>query len=199
MLFFRLDYVLETDLSHLERHARDRGLPKEMLRALGRKADGWFPPERRVVDLTADLGTDIQREIRDLLQLPYSKNTGSYRDYNLDSKRLWALDELVSREFREDLYRQVRESSENLVRGEESVVAKCLRCSERADNEKQRRMDQLRIGLAFSGQSTAELADEEQLYDLIIKGIRNPMIRPDSIGLIVLSGSNPFEAGGSRC
>ena len=198
IIFFRFNYIVEADLSHLKKYTSIHGLNREVLYALSRKADGWFPPERRVMFLRDNMSTNISDILQSLLEAPYSKNNTyhnniGYRDYNLNHFRMDALNDFVTREHRESLFRQVRDASEDLLRKDLSVQEKCEKCVEQAENQKQLRIDQLRTRLVFNHHGDNEAEREDVLYDLVIQGIKHPKILPDSIGMIVLSNNNPFN------
>lgn len=192
-VYFRLDYVIETDLKPLRKFVKGHGLSSNVVKAFARKADGWFPPERRVVHLRHDASVVSSQQVIRLLSLPYRKDDPRWTDCSLDAARMYALDGFFASEHREAVYTNVRKRSETLIRSDQLVVEKCIVSADTAEAEKQQRLDQIRRGLDFEHTQGIDTRLEEDLYSQTIAGIKKPRVFPDSVGMIVLSSMNPFE------
>jgi ATP-dependent helicase HepA len=200
-LYFRLDFIMEADTDLARRAVTELGWPASSLHALNRRSDAWFGPAFRTLYVDQE-----QRQVEDpsivsLLGHSYSAGKAAATDYNIRPSREWALDEVIAREHWGDLCRSVRTEAVACIERDPCLVQRCEESARLASEEMDRRMAQLRQGVAVrryhetaDGQSdpVAALAEEERVYRALIAGIRNPRIRIDAVGVIVLSGRNPF-------
>ena len=121
------------------------------------------------------------------------------RDYSLNDERLHILDQLIGFDTWPSLCRGARRNSELLLRNRESFCDACEKSAVTAERELATRVDQLCLRLeretvekSISASTLAQdLAIERALSSAIVSGIRNPQLRLDSVGLIIVSGRTP--------
>ncbi len=192
---FRFNYVIETDLTKYTDNST-------RFKALQRRADGLFPPI--VESLFIDARREPMRAVEDkkllsILQRPYLGKGIRNRDFNIAKSRLAILNNFVEPDKWQDFCRQVRNTSLELLNQRPAFVELCEQSALRAEKKLGKRLEQLRLRLnrfGKQGQDTVlakELNNETILNQAIIEGIRNPRIRLDSVGFIIVSGRSPAQ------
>jgi ATP-dependent helicase HepA len=166
-------------------------------RALSRRADALFQPMLETIFIGADMQPVEDATLLMILQRPYSNANSPQRDFNLAKDRLWLLNNIIDPDRWVELCRLARRTSEAAIRGRASFQEERTRRAEYAERELGRRVEQLRLRLerekdqGSAGTSSSELEFEYALSNALVRGIRNPLIRLDSLGFIVVSGRNP--------
>ncbi|MFC2034887.1 protein DpdE [Chloroflexota bacterium] len=205
-LCFELDYIIETDLSHVNNLLNDHGFGPEANLALSHKADAWLPPEYSVIYVDSDVKIIENPQLLNVLQRPYRSFDKGGTDYNLNINRQQAMNTVISPDRWQELCENVRGLAESTMRSSEDLENHLIKSSERAIHELERRMEQLRYGLIYqttavrsNGMSTdidSIIMKERELYEALIQGIKKPAIKLDAMGLFIISSSNPFDNEG---
>jgi ATP-dependent helicase HepA len=195
-LFFQFDYICEADLRGAMALLGDPGAAAE--RALDRRTDAWFPPQRRTLFLSDRLRLETRPAIVKALREPYKRAADGGHDYNLSGERLPALYEVISQDRWGKLCRSVRAASERIIRSDPSFGKACALAMARATAERDRRIAQLRQRLTYmthawgcAGGTEDAVEAEAELYAALIDGVGRPEVRLDAVGLIVLAGRRP--------
>ncbi|HYL98777.1 MAG TPA: helicase-related protein, partial [Blastocatellia bacterium] len=189
-LIFRFDFVVEVDM-----HAFKRDPVPVSIAALRRRADEAFPVSYRSVWLDSDLEEVKDPELLTVLAQPYSKRPrtdGAY-DLNLRSERWERAAELLSIGDWAELCVKARQSAERVVRDEAEFRLRCdryasgIRDSAAAiANTFSSRIARLAGAVRRAEERMAKM--EAKLATALIAGIRNPAMRVDSAGAVVISG-----------
>jgi ATP-dependent helicase HepA len=189
--FFRFDNVIEADskpLIAVTPHWTDL-----QRRPLIRQLQGWFSSRFTTVfvdTFTKEIVTDAATIGE--LGLEFTKP----RDTNLRRiERHVTLDKLVP-DYRILLDRSASVAKDAcLINSDvQSDIEHSLRV---VGLVRDTRINQLQRGLIFRADDT-DIVLESNIYDAMIEGIRNPKVRIDALGLIVLSNRNPFVGDGDR-
>lgn len=199
--FFRLDFIVDTDPGPVGEVLRELSWPRSSLQALTRRSDAWFAPECRTVYIDQELRPVVRPDVLRLLGLSYADGKEAGTDYNIRASREWALEQVVAREHWAGLCRAVRAQAVACVEQDPCLVQRCRESARIASEEMVLRVAQLSHGTAIRMQgsrasrvedSVGALAQEERVYRAVIEGIQRPRVKIDAVGVIVLSGRNPF-------
>jgi ATP-dependent helicase HepA len=198
---YRFDYVIEADLSGV-RHLLEQPQWKHLsLRALQRRADALFPPFFQTVFLDTRMQGVTDESLLAILNRPYSQRGQPRQDYSLAKKRLYIIDEFISRDHWEALCRDARAQSKESLRQSEVFLANCQRYAQTADRKLSERVEQLTLRLdrqqdVGAGQSlTEEVNIESEIKKALLDGMFNPRVSLDSIGFYIVSGRLPSQPG----
>lgn len=190
---FRFDIVTEADtrLAHevLERLAPGRTARK----SLDRRADALFPPRVETIFLDVALAEVVDPALLERLRRPFSKYRGvGGVDYNLTKHRLGTIDSLVPEATWERLCRHARDAAVRLLRERPAFQERCERHAIQATRRLSIQFEQLRLRDSRRSEgAVSESPIERTLSEALIAGIRNPRLRVDSAGFIVISGRAP--------
>ncbi len=199
-LYFCFDFIVEADVeSAVEQLEGYEHVTEEAVRL---RADGLFPPLMKTVWVDAEgKGVDEETEAFELLSLPYDsdgvKRFG--RDYNLNPERWEQIAELFEADEWEGLCRRVRRKAEDALAEEIDLEERSQRYAQQAVRRAQETIDRLRTRVGGGGADVSQSREveqlelEEALVSALEEGIREPRIRLDAIGAIVLSTVDPFE------
>ncbi len=163
--------------------------------ALRRQAEAWFPPviHRVFVDSHGEVMND--RELLDILHVPYRKISHGGTDWNLTGPRLTAIDELVDPERWGEICHAARASAEVAMSRSSEYEERVSISHARAKEEWTQRLNTLKARAAYSrGEGSNELLAvldldiEREVGAAILRGIASPRIQVDSAGFLVLSG-----------
>lgn len=196
-LGFRFNFIVEASTDLALRVLIESGPEGVDQRALSRRADALFQPMLVTLFIGADMQSVEDATLLMILQRPYSNANIPRRDFNLAKERLPLLNNIIDPDRWAELCRLARRTSEALLRGRASFQEECSRRAEYAERELGRRVEQLRLRLerekdqGSAGTSFSELEFEYALSNALVGGIRNPLIRLDSLGFIVVSGRTP--------
>jgi ATP-dependent helicase HepA len=198
-LYFRFDYVIEADTEPAKLVLETRG-SKFDRRSLQRRADAFLPP--RIVTLWSTIdGTHIEdRKLNSLLQAPYEPKRG---DINLSLERRWALDELIGESDWEWRCRTARAHSEQTLRRQAAFAEACARAAAGFETASQTAVTQRRIRLTFLPARQRRAEESELAADIDIDaalslGMREPRVRLDAVGAVVLAPFRPDGPGFAR-
>jgi hypothetical protein len=193
---FRFDFVIEANLNAFDSISKSMALAKPALR---RRADEFFPVSYRTVWLTSDLDDVRDPDLLAILVRPYTKfprDDGGY-DVNLRFERWERAATLLPLGDWSELCSRARQAAERKIRNAPEFR---LRCDQHASGVRE---SSVAIANALSSRiarlsGAARKAEEQmaeaesRLAEALIAGIKNPAIRVDSAGVIVLSGA-PLE------
>lgn len=202
---FRFNYVVEADIDEAGQLLASRGLPEASSQSLSRRADALFPPFIETIYMNASMREVEEARLLKILRRPYSKRSLPTRDYSLDDNRLSVIERLVGADMWPILCREARNSSETLLRNRQSFRSTCESFAASAEREISKRIAQLRLrhdrqagdGAGVNPGLARDLLMEQYLSAALVRGIRNPRLRLDSVGFIIVSGRVP-QAGAGR-
>jgi ATP-dependent helicase HepA len=199
--FFEVDYLVSADPVPLRKALANANWPMSAEKPLLRQADAWFPPSRQVLFINSSMRVEQREVVINALRRPYLAHDKGGSDYNLRPSRLWAVDEILSSDRWKAQCVEVRDIAEARIRNHGGFKDQCRAASERASQELERRTEQLRQAIrlqrdissaTFSAQEE-RIESERSVYTALIEGLSRPMTVVDAIGLVVLSGRNPFQ------
>ena len=199
-LTFRFQFVIEADqgaaLKVLE------GEEGATASAIRRRLDEIFKPFSETIWLTSDLHAIRDSDRLELLNRPYDKNwhyngTVQGRDFNLNCNGWTVVNEWWDAKFWFDLCRRSRIAAERILRSTSELQTVCERAAATCDQQRIRRCDALEsrrvVSIGTVSESLgAEIDFEHRLTQAMQVGIRQPIVRVDSIGAVFLSKNNPF-------
>ncbi|GAB6179917.1 hypothetical protein JCM14036_12360 [Desulfotomaculum defluvii] len=192
---FRFDYVIEADTLSAEEVLAQGDLRRLDPKALKRRADAFFPPLFISIFLDGDMKLVEDEQLLQILKRPFERKKDYGSDYNLTKHRLGMIDELVDPGLWPGFCREARETAGDILRSLPYLQEECEKRARITAREYDNRLEQLALRQGYDkvGNKTKEdLELERQLADALIQGIRNPNIRLDSVGFIVVSGYDPF-------
>jgi ATP-dependent helicase HepA len=191
---FQFNYVIETNLAKCIKDPAK-------LKTIKRLADGLFPPSLETIfidarDESMSIVDDV--ELLEILQTSYKAKGSPYRDYNLAKDRLSILDDFIEPSQWADFCHRASNSSLTLLSQRPDFQELCEKSANRAEQKLSKRLEQLRLSINKINQEQhltnaalqQELLEETELNQEIIAGIRQPHIRLDSVGFIIISGQN---------
>jgi ATP-dependent helicase HepA len=191
---FRFDYIVSADISATRNVFERYGQFDISLPALQRRADSLLPPliESIFVERHGKIVTDPQ--LLSLLAPLYQSERSD--DFNLaDPKYRAVLRRWVTDDWRADCLNARQASELELMnRGEIPLWQQCAEAADRAERLLADRIEQLALrhveGL-LSGVRSEDIELERELRNVLAQGVRQPRLRLDSLGLIILSSSRP--------
>ena len=192
---FRFDFVIDADLSAFD-SIKSMALAKPALR---RRADESFPVSYRTIWLTSDIDEVRDLRLLKILAEPYTKFPridGGY-DVNLRFERWDRATTLLPLGDWSELCNRARNAAERIIRDATDFR---LHCDQYAS---QVRESSVAVANAMSSriarlsgatrQAEERMAEgESALAEALIAGIKNPAIRVDSAGVVILSAA-PLE------
>lgn len=196
-LGFRFDYVIEADLSQVQKLLGQTQWQNASLRAFQRRADALFPPFFRTVYLDTRMQVVEDATLLEILNRSYSQKGKPRQDYNLAKRRLEVIDEFISRDDWESFCRDARTHSEKSLRHSEEFQGHCQRYAEEATRKLDERLEQLTLRLEKQtelnhGRELAREVEVEQLLrNALLDGIVEPRVSLDSIGFYIVAGRPP--------
>jgi hypothetical protein len=146
-------------------------------------------------------GTGVEDDrLTGLLQAPYEPKRG---DINLNAERRWALDELIGESDWERRCRTARARSEEALRHQSSFSVACEDAVTRFEAACRTAVMQRRVRLTFlpaplRASEESEVAADMDIDAALSLGMREPHVRLDGVGTIVLSPFNPEGPGFAR-
>lgn len=201
---FRCNFMVSADLREARQVIAGFNLPRAAIRSLQRRADALLPPLAEVIFLDADGGPVTDAALLNMLGQSYLAYDKGGSDYNLANERLSAIDPIVPPSRWPDLCAQARNAAmaEVLGRGEPPLRERCEQYAVQAERDIAQRTAQLRLrlrreqGKTLSGGSVSDhdIAVEAAVGKALVRGIRAPQLRLDSIGFMVISGRPPTAA-----
>ncbi|MEH2071813.1 MAG: protein DpdE [Nostoc sp.] len=192
---FQYNYIVETNLKIAKQVFIDYKLDNSQFKILQRRVDALFPPiiETIYIDGRNESISAVEDKILlNILQRPYKdKNNYQQRDYNLAKERLEIIDNFVDPNKWQNFCYQVRNASLALLTNRPDLIELCEKCAKVAEKKLGNRVEQLRLLLnqqSWDQTLAEELKIETTLSAAILEGIRQPQVKLDSVGFIIVSG-----------
>lgn len=190
---FRFDYIVELNLRETLREFVVR-CPEYGVEAIWRRGDLFFPPLYETIFIDTLMSEVLDPELLKILARPYSKSQ-TQRDYNLNDDLLEVIDRYFTAQQWEDLCRNARIHSESILQTRLEFITECERRANFAERDLSSRIEQFRLRLERDYRDSSpgrealqnELQNERELKNVMIKGMLQPLIRLDSVGLIIVS------------
>lgn len=193
---FRFDFVIEGDLRAFDSISQSMTLAMPSLR---RRADAAFPVAYRTIWLTSDLDQVQEPEMLAILRRPYTKfsTADGGHDRNLRLER-WdcASAQLPLGDWAE-LCGRARQTAERMIRNSAEFQSSCEQHASRVHDTSVATANALSSRIArLSGaarEAEKQVAEtESKLAEALKAAIKNPVVRVDSAGVVILSGT-PLE------
>ncbi len=196
---FRFNFVVETHLEAVKQVLTTHKLDNSQLKTLKRRVDALFPPmlETIFVDGRSNPMSLVEdKSLLNILQRPYKdRNSDRARDFNLAKERLGIIDAFVDPSQWKNFCLQARSSSGELLLNHPQFIELHEQYAQIAEQKLNKKVQQLKLRLKRQNEDSVlaeELQIESALSTAILDGIRQPQIRLDSVGFIVISGHNPL-------
>jgi ATP-dependent helicase HepA len=196
-LGFRFNFIVEARTDPALAAVSKLGLEGIDQRALSRRADALFPPMLETIYINADMQIAEDETLLKILQRPYSNANALQRDFNLAKDRLGLLNNIIDPDRWAELCRHARRVAEATLRGQAVFQDECSQRAEDAERELGKRAQQLALRLERENDNpstrslSTELEFEYALSSALVEGIRDPLVRLDALGFIVVSGRSP--------
>ncbi len=198
---FRCNYVVEANLNTAKQVLKENNLGTSKYKILQRRVDALFPPiiETIFIDGRHQPISIVEDEkLLNILQRPYNnKSSHPYRDYNLAKEDVEIIDDFVDASQWQKFCYQARDTSSELLASRPDFIDLCKRYAKAAEKKLGNREEQLRLRLnRQSGDRilAEELEIESAVSAAILEGIRQPLLRLDSVGFIIVSGRAPITS-----
>jgi ATP-dependent helicase HepA len=198
---FRFNYVVEANLEIARQILTKSKLDDTKFQILKRRTDALFPPivETIFIDARNEPMYIVEDEnLLKILQLPYKDRSSSqYWDYNLAKGRLKIIDDFVDASKWQNFCYQARSTSLELLSQRPDFIDLCEQRAKVAQKKLGNRAEQLRLRLnrqTWDYAVAEELNVESGLNEAILEGIRQPQMKLDSVGFIILSGRSPVQS-----
>jgi len=193
-LFFRFDFVVETDLSHaLDVVAKSGGLTSAVEAALGRRGDIALPPHFESVWLSDDLEPVEDEATLRYLNMPYRPDSTSIegRDFNLNAQRWQILKQLnVSQLIHwKEICSATRLQAEQLLRDKASfrqAIDAALLQAALSDTGRLALL-KVRADRTSLAADAADWTREVELSRALLKGVGSPKISVDAVVACMLT------------
>jgi ATP-dependent helicase HepA len=189
-IFFRFDFVIESDLNGLQPDVAER----ISIESLRRRAHEAFPVEHQTVWLDGDLQPVLNQQLVAILASPFHQQpriNGS-RDVNVRLERWDRVEALASIGDWDGLCRRARAVAEGQIQKDPLFKARCARQAARirdlatvVDESLQSRISRLSGPARVSEEGMAAL--ELSLSEVVARGIESPVFRVDSAGAVFLA------------
>ncbi|KEQ21989.1 protein DpdE [Paenibacillus tyrfis] len=190
---FSFNYIVEGDVSAAAAIYSSIDGKAYNRKALQRKMDRYFPPFMYTVNVTPSGSPVTDSNVIEALKAPFEKLSDFGNDTNLTKERLNVIDEFISPDQWPSLCSCARESSELFLLQDASVVTACEEALQSMQQELNRQLQQLELRAKTQqthGQfDRIDLAFEVELHQAMQAGLKRPHVRLDSVGFIILSGS----------
>ncbi|KAF3890427.1 MULTISPECIES: protein DpdE [Nostocales] len=197
---FRCNYVVEANLKTAKQILKENELGASKYKILQRRVDALFPPiiETIFIDGRHQPMSLVEDEkLLNILRRPYNNKSYPYRDYNLAKEDVEIIEDFVdASQWQKFCYLAHKTSSELLARRPDFIDL-CKRYALVAEKKLGSREEQLRLRLNRQSSDRLlgeELEIEKALNAAILEGIRQPLVRLDSVGFIIVSGRAPVTS-----
>ncbi|MDZ8185627.1 MAG: protein DpdE [Nostoc sp. ChiSLP02] len=192
---FQYNYIVETNLKLAKQVLINYKLDNSQYKILQRRVDALFPPimETIYVDGRKEPISVVENPgLLNILQRSYKdKNNNQQRDYNLAKERLEIIDDFVEPSKWQNFCYEVRNASLALLTNRPDFQELCEKYAKVAEKKLGNRVEQLRLLLnqqSWDKTLAEELEIETAISAAVLEGIRQPKIKLDSVGFIIVSG-----------
>lgn len=197
---FRCNYVIETDLKFAKQVLIDSQLDSSVYKTLKRRVDALFPPTMKTIFIDGryePMSIVEDETLLNILERPYQYKNGSHRrDYNLAKERLRIIDDFVDASKWQNFCYQASKTSYELLTNNSEYMDWLQRCTKSVEQKLSNRVEQLRLRLnrqTWDDKLAEELKIESAFSEAILEGIRQPQIKLDSVGFMIVSGRHPIQ------
>jgi ATP-dependent helicase HepA len=193
-VIFRFDFVIEADLKAFNAISESMATEKPTLR---RRVDEAFPVAYRTVWLTSDLEELQDHDLLTILARPYTKfprEDGAY-DVNLRLERWDRAATLLTLGDWSELCNRACKAAERMIRNANEFQLRCKQYASRVRESSVAITNALSSRIARLSDAAARKAEEQmaevefKLAEALEAGIKDPAVRVDSAGVVVLSGA----------
>jgi ATP-dependent helicase HepA len=195
-VFFRFDFLIEVDLAPAFELLQSS---EEGVHAVRRRGDEAFPPIFNTVWVDRDGEPVRSQEVLTQIEDSYKRESHGGSDFNLNPARWEVVSNMGLLSGWEGTCRAARKQAEALLSADVGLGKLTEEHAARLEQHAAMAAARLSSRLAHLQEATARDAEqrtlefEDQLAAALARGIRQPRIRPDSVGAVFLSGQNPFE------
>ena len=195
-VFFRFDFLVEVDLAPALKLLLSY---EEGIHAVRRRGDEAFPPILKTIWVDRDGEPVRSQEVLAQIEGSYNRESHGGADFNLNPGRWEVVSNMGLLSGWEGTCRAARKQAEALLSADVGLAELTEEHAARLDQHAAMvaaRLSSRLIHLEEGPSRAAEqrtLEFENQLAAALTRGIRQPGIRPDSVGAVFLSGQNPFE------
>ncbi|MFS0840412.1 protein DpdE [Paenibacillus sp. 1P03SA] len=191
-LGFRLLYIVEGDLKPLLNLLEVRGLQVDS-KVYQRLLDKFFEPT--YVEVILDYqGNRVDDELEYLLARPYCDVEDGGTDTSIIKDRLKVIRDIFTTKQWQKVCDLISSQSRQYLNEDPKFIEKCRTKAEVAINHFNYLKVQVEMRKLFEGDSvTYDVFDEEQ-YEAIVQGIKQPKVQLDSAGFIILSGRDLLKS-----
>lgn len=189
-LFFRFEFVVEAKIE-----CNDSSHPGHQA-ALQRRADAFFPPRFETVITDRDGDVIKNQGLVDLVAAgPYRVQDGG-QDMNVKGDRVHLLDRFIDPLDWPNHCDRARDAAIEAVRQKADLIRQREEAEDRAKEDAEQRVERLhlRAEAEMVNEDRSEVfrqrvKEEREAIAELKRGIREPTLRIDSVGVIILSGS----------
>lgn len=195
---FVFHYVIEGDISEAKTFY-ENSLSKQInSKALQRKMDRYLTPSTYTLYLNSFGELETDGEVIQALQQPFTRLSDYGNDTNLTKDRLAIIDSFISKDNWMKTCLEMRRRSEEHLINDQSYQVKLDEMARIALQEFRIQEQQLFLRAKRQHSITAQVDTgnvdfEKGFNEAIIRGIKKPRIRLDSVGFIILSGRELVE------
>ena len=193
---FRFVYIIEADDKPFKELSKNKKIDYYEYRACHRRTDAFFPPQFKIINIDIDMRFVKDPEVLSIIEKPFMKIAEGGNDINLHKQKSNIIDRLIDSSAWPDVCKEARKRSQQMIEESTEYRGKCEELARQAENSLNEKMSklQLRFGKGCSEISIKkDLETEKVIGEAMIESIRNPLIRLDSVGFIVISGRNILE------
>ncbi|RKH18564.1 hypothetical protein D7X74_09185 [Corallococcus sp. CA047B] len=196
-VFFRFDFLVEVDLDPALEFLQSSGEPTHALR---RRSDEAFPPIFQTVWVDRDGEPVLSPGTRAQLEESYRQESRGGTDHNLNPERWEVVANMGLLSNWEDTCRAARKRAEALLTADVGLGQLTEDHAQRIESHAATVAARLSSRLAHLEEGSSREAEqrhmelENRLAAALARGIRQPRLRPDSVGAVFLSGQNPFQS-----
>ncbi|WP_407893956.1 protein DpdE [Scytonema sp. NUACC26] len=198
---FRCNYVVEANLKPAKQVLKENDLGTSKNKILQRRVDALFPPIIETIFIDGryvPISMVEDEKLLNILRRPYNnKSSHPYRDYNLAKEDVAIIDDFVNASQWQKFCYQAHKTSLKLLSRRPDFIDLCKRYALVAQKKLGNREEQLRLRLNRQSSDRVlaqELEIEKALNAAILEGIRQPLLRLDSVGFIIVSGRAPMTS-----
>ncbi|WP_183192255.1 protein DpdE [Brevibacillus fluminis] len=198
-LGFRLHYIVEGDTEPLNSLISSRGDDNQS-KAYRRLLDKFFEPT--YISILLDYQGNIANSTyRDLLETPFFDVEEGGNDTNIIKERLGRIRSTFSSGTWENICQKAAENSHRYLLSDTSFQELCKQNTDRARSYFGYMKTQLELRNNYESMWGKKEVFDDELYEVILKGIENPKVHLDAAGFLVLSDKplrKQTQRGGGR-
>lgn len=192
-LGFRLHYIVEGDLEPLLKFLEAKGLRVDS-KVYQRLLDKFFEPT--YVEVTLDYqGNRVDEEHEHLLARPYCDVEDGGTDTSIIKDRLQVIRDAFSTKQWQKICAMISSDSRQYLNEDPKFIEKCRTKAEVAMTHFNYLKVQVEMRKLYEGDLITYDGFDEEQYEALIQGIKQPKVQLDSAGFIILSGRDLLKSG----